>query len=1062
MWPVRPIKLIVSGVGPYAGEMPPIDFEQFEDNGLFLICGDTGAGKTMLFDAICFALYGEPSGGYRDARTLRSELASEGTESFVEFTFSHQGQVCRVRRSPSYEKPRKRGEGFVAVKEQAVFQWGNDAPVEGIARVNRAVSELLHVDAKQFKQIAMIAQGEFYHLLNAKTEERTVILRKLFQTEGYRKLEDVLKDHMDRENAERIRLQNSILQYFQEVETDEESGLAGELLTLQNRARESAWNAEDFQEILERILKEDQELLAERAGQLLREEKALGEVNAALATAATNNGFLERLAEAEQKKEVLEKEGPLMESLRAALERERAAVRKTGPLYQAWQNRIRERETAAEEREEKRRALSRAEENLKRAKDCLEESLRKEPLMGELAQKADRILGDRERYLARDELAGKRESLRTETALAEKEEGRLKERQGQIRERIRSLEQEIETLEESPRKLDRIQNLAGQLKQLNGQFQQFLDVRIPSLREKEGSLLEKRRDFELIQSRYLASHEKRVTAEAVLERCRAGILAGELVEGQKCPVCGSVHHPDPAVLPEETVSEEEWKELKKREEQAEREKNDALIAVQSESAALEESERQLWENGLQCLEGWPGFQGHSRKEGREELAGLLEGARQDTEERLEQAIREEQGIRAECQRLKEARENLSREREEMTGRLEEEIRLCGEKRLNLAAESERADALWESLSGLPWESWEQAEKQYQTWKEQAEDIRRGMEKARQEATAAEREYSGIDAALKLTEDNLEKRVQEEQSAQTTYMRSLKEEGFGDTEQFLAWKVTEETIREQEEKLEAYRLALGAADAGLQQARKDAENRTYIHIEERRGQADEQGRKTEALRNRKNLLENRIRNNESRYRAVLELGPQFRNAVRAWTVYQRLYQLVKGLTGGGKITLEQYVQAAGFDRILQAANKRLLPMSDGQYELFRREDVPDKRSASFLDLDVMDYFTGKKRPVSTLSGGESFQASLSLALGLSDTVASHMGGIQMDALFVDEGFGTLDRRSMESAMNALVRLSGTGRLVGIISHREELLESIPWQIRVEKGKHGSNIRIDRGL
>ena len=173
-------------------------------------------------------------------------------------------------------------------------------------------------------------------------------------------------------------------------------------------------------------------------------------------------------------------------------------------------------------------------------------------------------------------------------------------------------------------------------------------------------------------------------------------------------------------------------------------------------------------------------------------------------------------------------------------------------------------------------------------------------------------------------------------------------------------------------------------------------------------------------------------------------------------------MVKGLTGGGKITLEQYVQAAGFDRILQAANKRLLPMSDGQYELFRREDVPDKRSASFLDLDVMDYFTGKKRPVSTLSGGESFQASLSLALGLSDTVASHMGGIQMDALFVDEGFGTLDRRSMESAMNALVRLSGTGRLVGIISHREELLESIPWQIRVEKGKHGSNIRIDRGL
>ena len=177
---------------------------------------------------------------------------------------------------------------------------------------------------------------------------------------------------------------------------------------------------------------------------------------------------------------------------------------------------------------------------------------------------------------------------------------------------------------------------------------------------------------------------------------------------------------------------------------------------------------------------------------------------------------------------------------------------------------------------------------------------------------------------------------------------------------------------------------------------------------------------------------------------------------------RLYNLVKGTTGNGKITLEQYIQAAGFDGIIAAANRRLQPMSDGQYELYRQEDSLGKRSNNFLDLEVLDNYTGHRRPVGNLSGGESFKASLSLALGLSDTVSSNLGGVQMDALFVDEGFGTLDRRSIDSAMDILINLSGTNKLVGVISHREELIENIPQQIRVKKKKDGSQLDIDMGV
>ena len=182
----------------------------------------------------------------------------------------------------------------------------------------------------------------------------------------------------------------------------------------------------------------------------------------------------------------------------------------------------------------------------------------------------------------------------------------------------------------------------------------------------------------------------------------------------------------------------------------------------------------------------------------------------------------------------------------------------------------------------------------------------------------------------------------------------------------------------------------------------------------------------------------------------------------FSICSRLYNLVKGITGNGKITLEQYIQAAGFDGIIAAANRRLLPMSDGQYELYRQEDSLGKKSNTFLDLEVLDNYTGHRRPVGNLSGGESFKASLSLALGLSDTVSTNLGGVQMDALFVDEGFGTLDRKSIDSAMDILINLSGANKLVGVISHREELIENIPQQIKVEKKKDGSHIEIELGI
>jgi exonuclease SbcC len=224
---------------------------------------------------------------------------------------------------------------------------------------------------------------------------------------------------------------------------------------------------------------------------------------------------------------------------------------------------------------------------------------------------------------------------------------------------------------------------------------------------------------------------------------------------------------------------------------------------------------------------------------------------------------------------------------------------------------------------------------------------------------------------------------------------------------------------------------------------------------------EQSELVENLRKDAGVIRYRIRTNEEKRDNITGQREKYEEACKKYSIHTRLYSLVRGQTGNGKITLEQYIQAAGFDGIIAAANRRLKPMSDGQYELYRQEDSLGKKSNTFLSLEVLDNYTGHRRPVGNLSGGESFKASLSLALGLSDTVSSNLGGIQMDALFVDEGFGTLDRKSIENAMDILLNLSGANKLVGIISHREELMENIPQQIRVKKTKNGSGIEIDTG-
>ncbi len=826
---MKPVKLIISAFGPFAGRIPDIDFERFEEKGLFLIAGDTGAGKTTLFDAISFALYGTTSGSYRDTRNLRSEYAPEDAESFVDFYFSHQGKNYHVIRHPSHERKKLKGNGFITEKEKAVFYPEGEAPVEGVTQVNNAVKELLRIDEKQFKEIAMIAQGEFLSLINAGTEERTGILRTIFMTKEYKNIEYKLKDRMDAGRAEKLTLEQSIIQYFDDVRADEGDELFSALTELKDKLRSagSVWDPDELTEQIAGIIESDKKRLERVREGLKSLEEAAGALRERLLTAEGKNRLLSKLEALEE-----EKKG------------------------------FGEREAA-----------------LKEARESLDE-----------------------------EIKG------------------YKEREG--------------SLKDKPDELLRIRSRGESLKGIGREVDSILLNSVPERNRRAAELKDRQKAYEASFAAYEKAVNERLRGEKLMESCRAGILALSLKDGEKCPVCGSVHHPEPAGLPGESITEEELKVLKKREDASQKKKAEDNTAAEKTKTSLEEYEEHLKAAIQGCLDNEIFKEAGNGVYDTDELIGILEAAGISLKESIDKNEAELSKAEEECRILNETREKLE------------------------YAEGEKREK------------------------------------------------------LKASEDELAREKSETEASIAACLETLKTLG-------------------------------GSGDDGS----RDTD------IGALREKIDLETEKLESVRREENRVSNRIDSNESLLKNIRDRRDAFLSAGKEYSVTKRLYDLVRGTSGNGKITLEQYIQAAGFDGIIAAANRRLLPMSDGQFELYRREDVPGKKSSSFLDLEVKDNYTGHRRPVGNLSGGESFKASLALALGLSDTVSSNLGGIEMDALFIDEGFGTLDRRSIDSAMDILFNLSGKNKLVGVISHREELIANIPQQIRVRKTKSGSLIDID---
>lgn len=1081
---MKPTKLVMQAFGTYA-EQTEIDFTQFEEKGLFLICGDTGAGKTTIFDAISYALYGEASGSYRDTKNLKSEYVDKKVESFVDFYFTHQGKDYHVCRKPSFKYTNRNGKPDEQA-EKVTFYQPDGTTLEGAKNVDGtkekpgAIPQLLNMDAGQFMQVAMIAQGEFWKLLNAKTNERTEILRTIFQTDAYKKLELKLKNRMDVSFAARKEREQSISQSFREVKVEPAeisegiSGILAEDLAedseeqprsvvqricdLQEKLQDSkaVWNIEEMLTLLQAVIGEDTEKAKQKETVLAQAEEELQKLQGTLVSAKDNNAILERYARTKEEQEVLESQKGLFEERRIQLDRTKQATYKVKTEYDAWSAKEHEWERTKQLITDGAQTLADCQTRAGMADAKVKETEALRPEAEQCQKIVDKVREEEPRYKEREMLQHELGQIQLQLATQEQQEAALVTAEQMLQKRIGELQEQQAVRKEEPQQLAQAQAAHDKLLDSQKKTESIAKNLIPAWRRKQQELEEAQREYRKNQDAYESAKEAFTHADRLYRANLVGILASDLAEGDPCPVCGATHHEKLATLVEASVTAEQCKELKAVEEKKLDAFNQATASASSLRAVVQAKELQLKEQIRGCMT--PAFIGGV--EALEELLVIFERQRAKLVDAVAQSREQMDTLQQNCEKLREVEAMLARAQGTEMARLAEQRKSLVEERQSLIAKQAASQATLAALQTLSYPDWEAAMQAGNHALARVTEIQTALDTAAKEKKSADEAVARVQASIATQKQALEQQKSDAQMLKQRLNEKLTACQFASVEEMQAQVATDAEIHAEETKLADYDKKVTEVAARLSQLEQeqDARHRTLVDLEQLQQEHTSKRVQVETLRTALQAITFRIQNNCEKQQNIRAQQVAYEKAKKENDTSYRLYTLVSGQTRNGKITFEQYIQAAGFDSILQAANRHLLPMSDNQFQLYRQTNAVGKQTNTFLDLEVLDISTGKRRPVGNLSGGESFKASLSLALGLSDTIAENRGGIQMDALFVDEGFGTLDSKSLEETKDALLSMSGENKLVGIISHRDELMD-IPQKLRVTKGRGGSRIQME---
>jgi len=1065
---MRPVKLIMSAFGSYAGKTE-IDFTEIP-NGLFLITGDTGAGKTTVFDAITYALYDRTSGGTRDGNMMRSQYAGEETSTYVEYTFLYQKKEYKIRRNPEYLRLGKRryADGsprYVKETPKVELTLPDGSIFKGKKReTDQKISEIIGLDADQFTQISMIAQGEFLKLLLAESRERKKIFSRIFQTRFYYRIQEELKKQAVQlyvkleQNLQEMKLEMARVEY---PSYKKDGGVWPEEVQLEKCTEENElikqWKVIARQDIPDRerisvLLKEiiDQgnrwekvckkessraQTVLEDKNRLLKEaellnqlfdsyERVLSRLEEKMPEKAKYEFLTGRIQTGKKAGRVLQEEKRYLEEEKRLTElevQERSLQKELQECRKQLQELTDKQKEAGREKTEKETVLT-------EKKVRIQDAILQYQGMNAKKEELDKITKEIKNYLNQSETILKKKEI-------------LQNNQKEILTFLKKYEKIETCINECRNQKEHIEEQIRHYEELDHQEERKEELKEDCERAKKEADREQK-NYENAWAEYEMKYHKFLNEQA-------GILALNLEDGQPCPVCGSREHPQIAALSDEAPTQAEV-ELAK----AERDKKEKIRDIKTEAFR-------------KCLAGYQAAQeicltlrkNIKIKDDAEDITGIgwkekiqsLKRTLMETEKRLKQL----EEIFERCRTLKEDQEQIADQIE----KLEEKERKTSQSLTESKLMYTKLEAEYQAMEEkLPYKTMEEAEEHLREITGKLELVRNNYETVTRCLTEKQNKEKQLEGQQKTVSASVVQSQEEVQKKIRSYKQIIKEQGFEDEESYHSQCMTERELEEAEQWIGAYQKELQELEANrtlLEQQlegkeRKDTEQITR-EIKEASGELEEIRKEYMKLHNT-NERNREIRDNLKR-NFEKNSGLQ-----KQYEIVGNLSKTANGnLSGSAKLDFETYIQRQYFRQIIRAANKRLVRMTSGEFILQCRDvEKLGSQGQAGLNLDVYHMATDTVRDVKTLSGGESFMAALSMALGLSDIVQNTAGAIHLDTMFIDEGFGSLDDVSRDQAIRVLNDLADKDRLIGIISHVNELKEQIDHKLVVKKNEKGSSV------